>query len=295
MVIEEQEQAYAHALAKLTRKSVEGDYNVFRRFDWPDVLPAEGWWMSPELLTVQGTKYADSLGESTLQALSKWEAVNFFSLNIHGIRELIVEVTRRIHTAGYEGPSEFFHRFLGEENDHMWFFANFCLRYAAKIYPDRAVKLDADTGAADPLLDGVRVFARILIFEEIVDFYNARMGKDKRLHPLIQSINRVHHEDESRHIAGGRQVLKKLFRDLSARAAPSVLTELDEYLQRYVRTSIESLYNPSAYRDAGIPNPHKVRREVLEAPARKAHHRDALNRILGFLTKNQILSNAEFV
>ena len=30
------------------------------------------------------------------------ESVNFYSLNVHGIRELLIEVAKRIHTTGFE-------------------------------------------------------------------------------------------------------------------------------------------------------------------------------------------------
>ncbi|MET8184075.1 hypothetical protein [Streptomyces sp. NPDC005336] len=35
----------------------------------------------------------------------------------------------------YADASEFLHHFTGEESKHMWFFAQFCLRYGGKLYP----------------------------------------------------------------------------------------------------------------------------------------------------------------
>ena len=45
--------------------------------------------------------------------------------------ELLIEVMRRLHTPGYEIPTPYFHHFIGEENEHMWFFAEFCLHLSA--------------------------------------------------------------------------------------------------------------------------------------------------------------------
>jgi hypothetical protein len=169
------DERFGATLEKLTTSSIKNHYNVYQRFKWPDSLPADTLWMSPELLSVYGTPVMEQLDEPTLKRLTKWESINFYSLNVHGIRELIIEVTRRIHAAGYEVPSEFFHRFIGEENDHMWFFAQFCLRYGPKIYPDRSLRFP---GTADPLAEDFLVFARIVIFEELVDYYNMKMGRD---------------------------------------------------------------------------------------------------------------------
>ena len=174
-------------LDNLVADATDHHYSPYTRFDWVDELAEEQWWMTPDLLTVAGTRHARELDEKQLMRLSKWESINFFSLNIHGIRELLIEVTRRIHTRGFELPSEFFHRFLGEENGHMWFFAQFCLRYGGKIYPDKS--LPVATPEEDAAVANFLFFARILIFEELVDHFNIRMGRDTTLHPLIREVN----------------------------------------------------------------------------------------------------------
>jgi len=271
---------------RLTSLSVRDDYTPFGLFDWPDHLPDEEWWMSPELLSVHDTPLMEQVDEATLKRLSKWESINFYSLNVHGIRELLIEVVRRIHSLGFEEPSEFFHRFIGEENDHMWFFAQFCRRYGGKIYPNRMIPLGSE--ANDSQLESFLVFARILIFEELVDHFNRRMGKDERLHPLIQNMNWVHHVDESRHIAGGREIVRQLHRDLRPLKADR-LRAMSDYLRRYMAAVLEALYNPRAYRDAGMPGPHQVRRDLLGAPGRVRHHRAFIAKITQFLLANDIL------
>jgi hypothetical protein len=226
-------------------------------------------------------------------ALSKWESINFYSLNIHGIRELLLEVTKRIHSPGFELTSPYFHHFLGEENEHMWFFANFCLKYGLKIYPDKRLKLDE--GPVAPDIETFLVFARILIFEDIVDYFNVRMGRDETLHPLIRQLNYVHHQDESRHVTFGRQMVKQLYVGLKERYDSSRLEDLGNYLKRYMLTSLESFYNPAAYRDAGIPEPYKFRNEALRHPARKGYHKQYLKRTVAFLVKNNVIPEGDFI
>lgn len=284
---------YSQSIDRLIDLSVGTYYNPYKTFKWPESLPERQWWMSQDLMTVYGTAQMQQLSESQLMALSKWESINFYSLNIHGIRELLLEVTKRIHSPGYETPSKFFHHFIGEENEHMWFFAEFCLRYASKIYPDRNVKLGSET--YEPDIESLLVFIRILVFEEIVDYFNTRMAKDNSLHPIIQQINAIHHQDESRHIAFGRQIVKQLYAQVSGKYPAETLQGVETYVKNYIIASIQSLYNPAVYRDALIPEPYNFRRLLLENPARRPHHQQVLKRTIDFLVKTGILSQEEFI
>ncbi|MET9091434.1 diiron oxygenase [Streptomyces cyaneofuscatus] len=274
-------------LDRLATKSIDDYYNPYRLFEWPEQLPEDMWWMSPELTTTYGTEWAEKLTPEQLHTLSKHESINFYSLNVHGIRELLVEVVNRIHTAGFETPSEFFHHFIGEENEHMWFFAEFCLRYGKKIYRQPAG--GAETAAPSDKVQSLLVFARILIFEELVDHFNSAMAEDERLHETIRGINRIHHQDESRHIAFGRELVNLLHQDLKRTATEQELDEVSTYLRRYMRHSFESLYHPQVYRDAGIERPHELRRALLESPARAEAEQRTFRKTAKFLEKTGLI------
>ncbi|MFI0982936.1 diiron oxygenase [Streptomyces sp. NPDC021093] len=284
------DERFQEILERLNRKSVEDYYNPYQTFNWPESLPADQWWMSPELTTTHGTEIADELDQETLHRLSRCESINFYSLNVDGIRDLIVEVTRRIHTRGFEVPSEFFHHFIGEENEHMWFFAEFCQRYGGKIYPQVA---PAGEGDEWPEAASFLVFVRILLFEELVDHFNSTMAADEQLHETIRAVNRIHHQDESRHIAFGRELVSILFEDLKSKATEEQLREVQEYIKRYLNYSFESLFNPQVYRDAGIPEPHAVRRRLLASPRTREFQRRVLRKPVNFLVKTGILPDRE--
>jgi hypothetical protein len=245
--------------------------------------------MTPELMTIHGTELAKSLSESQLKALSKWESIHFYSLNVHGIRELLIEVVKRIHAPGFETESEFFHHFVGEENEHMWFFATFCLKYGGKIYADKKIKLPDDFVDAD--IESLLVFSRILIFEEIVDYFNLRVGRDASLDPIIQQVNSIHHQDESRHIAFGREIVQLLYDQVKASHGPEKLAQIDSYICRYLQASVQSLYSPAVYRDAGLADPYKVRNLLLEDPVRKEYNQKMLKRTVDFFSHSRIISD----
>ncbi|MBV9011796.1 MAG: diiron oxygenase [Pseudonocardiales bacterium] len=283
---------FQEVLDRLSSMSVENYYNPYRMFEWPDELPGDMWWMSPTLTTTYGTDIAEELTQEQLRVLSRYESINFYSLNVHGIRELLIEVTKRIHTAEFAVPSRFFHHFIGEENEHMWFFAEFCLRYGAKIY--KQPRGGAET-ILPPNAESLLVFARILIFEELVDHFNSQMALDKDLHDTIRQINRIHHQDESRHIAFGRELVRTLFEDFRSQATGEELAQVGDYLKRYMSFSFESLFNPQAYRDAGVGKPLEVRRRLLEGPRRPEFEQRVFRKTLSFLAKNGILGDKDHV
>lgn len=272
-------------LERLVDLSAKNYYNPYQEFVWPEEISASEYWMSPELMSVYGTPYMDELSESQLVQLSKWECVNFFSINVHGIRGLLQAVIQCVHMPGFEASSEYFHHFIGEENEHMWFFAQFCLRYGGKIYQNKGLK-HGQFGEAD--IEHFLSFARILIFEEMGDFYNVRMRDDERLHPIIRQISRVHHQDESRHLAMGREIVKVLHGELHRKYPLERLQEVASYLKGYMKASIESLYNPAVYRDAGIEAAYELRRRLLSDAARQSFHERVLSRTVNFFERNQI-------
>jgi P-aminobenzoate N-oxygenase AurF len=272
-------------LARLEQMAESGYYNPYTMFNWPDELSHDDPWMSEDLTTLYGTSIWDGLTREQQLALTRFEAINFFSLNVHGIRELMSEVVLRIHTKIYADASEFLHHFIGEENEHMWFFSKFCRDYGGKLYPPQpslGLGASIEVGrAAQELI----IFARILIFEEIVDYFNSRMATDTALPEIARELNRVHHQDESRHVAFGRQVFMQLLEQVK-RNCPEDLEPLSRYLTAYLGYSIRTLYHPAVYRDAGIPDPVKVRKEALSSPERAEAHEKILRRTRRFLEKS---------
>ncbi|MCX4722273.1 diiron oxygenase [Streptomyces sp. NBC_01306] len=279
---------FLEVLGRLSEKSIEDYYNPYQQFQWPDRLEEDCLWMSPELLTPYGTPHFDELDEKTLHRLAKWESINFYSLNVHGIRELLIEVVGRIHMPGFEVPSDFFHHFIGEENEHMWFFAEFCRRYGNKIYGSTPMRADS---VWEPEVENFLVFARILFFEELVDHYNSRMAQDTALCDTIREVNRIHHQDESRHIAFGRELVSLLHLRMREAVGPERLAEVEAYLKRYVVFSLNSLYNPHVYRDAGIADPLALRTALIEDERRRPHERKAIRKPLAFFLKTGIFSD----
>ncbi len=133
------------------------------------------------------------------------------------------------------------------------------------------------------------MFARILIFEELVDHFNSAMAEDERLHETIRGINRIHHQDESRHIAFGRELVDLLHQDLKQTATEQELADVSTYLRRYLKHSFDSLYHPQVYRDAGLERPHELRRALLDSPARAEAEQRTFRKTIKYLERTGLI------
>src|SRR6266850_6057252 len=261
--------------------------NHYTAIDWPAQLDGDQWCMSPELISIFGTEAYMHLSAAEQRRLSFYEAVNFFSLNIHGERALVEVLARRMYRKGHRAISPYLHHFLDEENKHMTYFGGFCMRYAGKVYSDRKMVFPREYAPGE---EEVLFFAKVLVFEEIVDVYNKRMAKDERLVPIARQINFLHHRDESRHLAFGRLLLKDLFDRYSPTWPAETREGVREYLKNYITTTWKEYYNPAAYKDAGLKDPFDIQEEALRSETTRARRREISTGCIRFLMETGILA-----
>ena len=284
---------------RLIDLSKSKSYDAYTRFQWPDEVPVDCLWCNEDLLTTFGTELHDALSDQQKFDLSKWEAINFYSLNVHGIKTVLEFVCRRIHDKRYDMISEYLHLFLAEENDHMWFFARFCKKYGGKIYP--AVSM-LKTSNVDPVEDDLYMFAGTLIFEEFVDYYNHIVGKNKNVPEIIREINYQHHVDESRHVSFGREIVKELYSEIVRNGADDAQTHrINKTFKGLILYFLGLMYNAQAYSDAGLvsslgfSSAAAMRNNIRNMAERKPYHHAWFNRTAKFFEKTGIIDDTEFL
>ena len=181
----------------------ERDYqNPYSAVEWPATVDQEGAWFShPNLLSLYGTPFFEQLTETARRRLAFYEAANFYSLNIHGEKTLMRGLAARLYRKDLIEVAPYLHHFLDEENKHSVYFGRFCTRYA-RIYPSLQLEFQK---AEQRGIDDFLFFAKVLIFENLADYYNLRQAADERLDPIARFINHNHHVEESRHLAFGRR------------------------------------------------------------------------------------------
>jgi hypothetical protein len=253
---------------------------------WPEKMDPDQWYMTPELLSLYPTPFYPQLPDDQRKRLSFLEAVNFFSLNIHGEKSLIEGLANQLY--GKRSPIfyDYLHHFLDEENKHMIYFGGFCMRYAGKVYADKKIAMNRDYAAGE---EEFLFFAKVLIFEEIVDVYNIRMSQDERLAPIAREINRLHHRDEARHLVFGRRVVKELFDQYFEKWGPVALDHIRSYLAEYLIATWREYYNPDVYRDLGMSHPYHVYEKAFGDAGSQSHRKNISSGCIEYFLSNGIL------
>lgn len=273
---------------KLSTASIKKSWDVYTAFDWPESLPEDNWFMSPELMSLYGTEYFDSLSEAQQKKLSFTELCNFFSLVLQGERPLVQGLAHRLYLKSTEQPvSDYLHHFIDEENKHMIMFGMFLNRYFGKVYPEKKVTIPRDYAKGE---EDVAFLCKALVVEEYGEYYNVVMWQDKSLHPLVSEINRVHHFDETRHLAFGRARLVETFNEKSKSWSSDELQSFRDWLAAYLKSSWGDYYNPTMYKDAGLEDGYGLRQLALEHG--RAHREKASAVLVNLLVENQILEQA---
>jgi hypothetical protein len=261
---------------RLSQVSEHSYQNPYTSLDWPEsVHPDADWFATPEYLSLVGTPEWDALPEAGRKRLAFCEAVNFYSLNIHGEKSLMVGLAERLYRKDMLGVADYLHHFLDEENKHSIFFGGFCTRYSV----DGG---DLPRDVADFLF-----FAKTMIFEDIVDHYNWVQARDERLHLVARYINRNHHVEEARHLVFGRQLVTELWQ--AQRWGTQTVADVRAYLAQFIVSSWREYYNPDVYADAGLADPWEVAEAAWQSAHQREHRRAVTARCLGFLTAAEIL------
>lgn len=275
---------------RLTHQSREQFWNVYTEFDWPESLDPEKYAMTPELISIHGTELWDSLSEEQRRKLSLYEVGNFFSLTLQGERPLVAGLSDRLYSKRLtEEGTEYIHHFIDEENKHMIMFGLFLNKYLGKVYPEKKLSLDREYTKGE---EEVAFFCKVMVVEELGDYYNVKMMLDKEIEPIVQRINWVHHRDESRHLGFGRRHLTELAEKWLPEWSAETKKGFSDWLGQYVKSSWNDFYNPTMYKDAGLEKPYQVRKMALAHPATAEHRRKASKKLVNIFLRLGLLEES---
>jgi hypothetical protein len=273
-------------VATLCRVSEDQFADPFEALSWPKSLDKARWCFSPELISIYDMREYRELPEDRKKLLSFYETVNFFSLNIHGEKALIEGLARNLYVRESPHISPYLHHFLDEENKHMIYFGRFCTHYAGKIYPDMKMAFPREYAPGE---EEFLFFLKVMVFEEIVDVYNKAMAADTRLVSIAREINRLHHVDESRHLAFGRSIVKWLFENYSRQWSEDTIAGVREYVEGYLLSTWSEYYSAEVYRDAGFEDPYALQERAFARPAARAHREQVSRQCVSYLMDTNIL------
>ncbi|MCW2879721.1 MAG: hypothetical protein JWQ95_3821 [Sphaerisporangium sp.] len=264
-------------LSRLSRRSYQNPYSAV---EWPATArPEDEWFSSPEYLSLYGTPEWEKLDDPGRKRLAFYEAVNFYSLNIHGEKGLMEGLAARLYRKDLLEISEYLHHFLDEENKHSIYFGGFCTRYA-KVYRSRQLPV-AEKPPRE--VDDLLFFVKTMVFEEIVDDYNWVQSRDPRLERIARFINHNHHFEESRHLIFGRQLVTALWRAYSPGWSAETQEDVRAYLEQFFIMTWREYYNPDVYVDAGFQDAWELAESAWSLPAQREHRRAVSAKCVEFL------------
>lgn len=281
----------AELAPRLSQASVKKAWDVYSAFDWPEHLDPEAeWYMLPELVSIHGTETWAGLSETEQKRLSFYEVVNFFSFVLYGERPLISGLMNRMYRKRTQGPiTEYLHHFVDEENKHMIMFGEFCNRYAGKIYPEKKLVLPREYAKGE---EEVAFFCKVLIVEELGDFYNLKMMTNTTINPLVAQINKVHHVDEARHLGFGREFLRELADETIPGWTDAERDGFETWLVQYLLSCWGDFYNPAMYKDAGLADGYGIRKMALADPGCAKFRTEASQKLVDYFLETGLLREA---
>ena len=169
----------------------------------------------------------------------------------------------------------------------MVMFGEFCNRYVGKVYPEKKITLPREYAKGE---EEVAFYCKVMVVEELGDFYNLAIEKDERVDALVREINKVHHIDEARHLAFGRVQLAELFDKHAPGWSPETLAGFRQWLADYLRASWGDYYNPAMYRDAGLADSYELRQMAMAHPACTAFRKQASAKVVNYFIKTGLLA-----
>ena len=278
--------SFAETLDRLCASSRRNSRNPSDEIPWPDELDRDAWFTSPELMSVYGTDVWDGLTDRDRRRLSFWEAVNFYSLNIHGEKSLMEGLAARLYRRDMAEVTPYLHHMLDEENKHSVYFGGFCTTYAGKVYGSRTLSLPREYASGE---ETFLFFAMVLVFEETVDRFNVMMARDERLDPVARAINASHHDDEARHLIFGRRMVARLWDQWQSRWEDEVRERIRAHVASYFAAMWRDYYNPEVYDDADLPDARALPARLWAAPAQREHRARMSGRAVSLLSDMGVL------
>ena len=108
----------------------------------------------------------------------------------------------------------------------------------------------------------------------------------------MAKINKVHHVDEARHLAFGREYLNELAERSLGQWSDEERHSFQKWLSAYLASSWGDFYNPAVYRDAGIEDSYNARKMALSHPAcREMRHRVS-QKVIDYFLETKLLSES---
>ncbi|MEU4399594.1 AurF N-oxygenase family protein [Micromonospora orduensis] len=233
---------------RLLTSSLRTSYDPVVEIDWDAPHTPGAYWLPPHRSSLYGTALWSGLSEEQRIELTKHEVASAASAGLWFETILMQMLIRRYYDDDPTSPqAQYALTEVADECRHSIMFGRLIEATGCPVY--RANAVDHWLGRyLKATASGPRMYAAILIAEEILDAFQREIMADESLQPLIRMVSRIHVVEEARHVRFARD---ELARQVEA-TGPFGMAFARLLVGRAAYTIANRLVNPKAYAAVGI-------------------------------------------
>ncbi|MCF0096381.1 diiron oxygenase [Micromonospora sp. NPDC049114] len=234
---------------RLLTSSLRTSYDPVVEIDWDAPHTPGAYWLPPHRSSLYGTPLWSGLSEEQRIELTKHEVASAASAGLWFETILMQMLIRHYYDADPTSPrAQYALTEVADECRHSIMFGRLIEAMGCPVY--RADPLDHLLGRfLKATASGPRMYAAILVAEEILDAFQREIMVDESLQPLIRMVSRIHVVEEARHVRFARD---ELARQVAA-AGPVGMAYARLLVGRAAHSIANRLVHPDAYAAVGIP------------------------------------------
>ncbi|MEV6347854.1 diiron oxygenase [Actinoplanes sp. NPDC051851] len=269
---------------RLLRSSAEHSYDPEVEIDWDAPFVEGKYFVPPHRSSLYGTALWERLSEQQRIELTKHEVASIAGLGVW-FETILMQLLIR----GYfkEDPTQAHSQYalteIADECRHSVMFGRMIARLGTPVYRPDGINQALGTWIAHTAT-GPRMYAAILIAEEILDTLQREAMASEDVQPLVRMVSRIHVVEEARHVRYAREELAR-----QIRAAGRGRLAFDKVvIGRAAYLTGRRLIDPRVYQAVGISPAEGVR-----AARANPHHRETMRwageRVVAFLTELDLI------
>jgi hypothetical protein len=270
---------------RLLRASAEHSYDPDVEIDWDAPLADDLYFVPPHRSSLYGTSLWEGLTEQQRITLTRHEASSIAGLGIW-FETILMQLLIRAyyHQNPTTAESQYALTEVADECRHSVMFGRMIAKLDTPVYRPDGVNqaLGKWIGATGT---GPRMYAAILICEEILDTLQREAMGSEQVQPLVRMVSRVHVVEEARHVRFARDELADQVRT----AGRGRLAFDKVVIGRAAYLCGTRLIHPAVYRSVGI-DPAAGRRAAWANPNHRETLRWAGERVVAYLSSLGLVS-----
>ena len=263
---------------RLLRSSASHSYDPEVEIDWDAPLLPDALFVPERRSSLYGTPLWDALSAEQRQTLTRHEVASIASLGVWFETILMQLLLREYYKQDPTDPhAQYALTEVADECRHSVMFGRMieklgCPVYRVGAFDDGLGKFIAATAT------GPRMYAALLIAEEILDSLQREAAADETVQPLVRMVSRIHVIEEARHVRYAREELAR-----QVRAAGGKRLAYDRLvIARAAYLTGRRLISPEVYRSVGI-DPKVGARAARENPSFQETMRWAGEKVVAYL------------